>query len=84
MVYNDKGLIGMKPTKEVFQDIGYSYIGIELVIATVVGTFIGYRLDLYFHTRPWLMLLGILVGAVAGFRNIFRLLNSEQDIKKKS
>ena len=41
----------------------------------------GYGLDYLFHTRPWLMIVGFILGSVAGFRSLFRLL--EQENKKK-
>ncbi len=56
-------------------------IGIQLVVATVVGVFLGYWLDEVFGSKPWLMIVGLLVGAVAGFRDVFRLLKNGLDEK---
>lgn len=47
-------------------------IGIELAASVLVGTFLGYRADLYFKTKPWLMVVGLLLGAAAGFYSIYK------------
>ncbi|HEY4486010.1 MAG TPA: AtpZ/AtpI family protein [Nitrospiria bacterium] len=48
-------------------------IGTELVVATVAGAFLGYLMDGWLGTRPWIMVAGVLLGAAAGFRTIYRL-----------
>ena len=47
-------------------------VGTELVVATMVGVFLGYLLDRYLGTRPWLMVVGLVIGAIAGFLNVYR------------
>jgi ATP synthase protein I len=49
-----------------------STIGIALVAATAIGLLIGYGLDRWLGTRPWLTMLFTLFGIVAGFLNLFR------------
>ena len=49
-----------------------STIGVTLVAATAIGLAIGYGLDRWFGTNPWLTLLFTLFGIVAGFVNLFR------------
>jgi ATP synthase protein I len=49
-----------------------STIGISLVAATAIGLLIGYGLDRWFGTRPWLTMVFTLFGIVAGFLNLFR------------
>ena len=48
-------------------------IAMELVVATVVGGFIGWYLDKQFDTKPWLLLTFLLFGMGAGFKNVFRM-----------
>jgi len=55
-------------------------IGIDLVVGTLLGALLGYFADRTFGTKPWLMIVGVFFGALAGFRNIFRYLN---DIEKR-
>ena len=50
-------------------------IGTELVASTVVGAFLGYLIDSWLGTRPWIMVAGVMLGAVAGFRSIYRMAN---------
>ena len=42
----------------------------ELVSAVVVGTIIGFILDNWFGTKPWLILIFFFVGVVAGIMNV--------------
>ncbi len=54
-------------------------IGMELVVATTVGGGVGLVGDRYLGTQPWLMLVGIVLGVAAGFRNIQRYIQQMQD-----
>ena len=49
-----------------------STIGVSLVAATAIGWAIGYGLDRWLGTGPWLMLVFTLFGIAAGFLNLFR------------
>ena len=41
----------------------------ELVAAVAVGTIIGFILDNWFGTKPWLILIFFFVGVIAGIMN---------------
>ena len=47
-------------------------LGTELVAAVVVGTIIGFILDSWFGTKPLLIIVFFLFGAVAGITNVIR------------
>lgn len=49
----------------------------EIVVGTAVGGVIGWWLDGWLGTRPWLAILFLLVGLVAGFMNLMRAVNRE-------
>lgn len=49
-----------------------STIGISLVAATAIGLLIGYGLDRWLGTSPWLTMIFTIFGIVAGFLNLFR------------
>jgi ATP synthase protein I len=49
-----------------------STIGVALVAATFIGLGIGYALDKWLGTSPWLTMVFTLFGIVAGFLNLFR------------
>ena len=51
----------------------------EMVAAVVVGTIIGFILDNWFGTKPWLILIFFFVGVIAGILNVFRSAKSMQD-----
>ena len=44
----------------------------ELVAAVAVGTIIGFILDVWFGTIPWLILIFFFVGVIAGISNVIR------------
>ena len=48
-------------------------IGSEFVAAILVGTGIGYLIDLGLGTSPWGMLILFLVGFAAGIRNVIHV-----------
>ena len=47
-------------------------IAIELVTAVVVCTGLGWAMDQWFGTTPWLMLALLVLGAAAGMNNAVR------------
>ena len=50
-----------------------SAIGLEMGLSVAIGLAIGYFLDRFFHTKPWLMLIFLILGIVAAFRSLFSL-----------
>ena len=53
-------------------------LGTELVAAVVVGTIIGFILDSWFGTKPWLIIIFFFLGAAAGMLNVIRAANRMQ------
>jgi ATP synthase protein I len=47
-------------------------VGVTLVLSTVIGLAGGYYADRWLGTAPWLTMIGLGVGIVAGFVNLFR------------
>ena len=47
-------------------------LGTELVAAVGVGTIIGFILDSWFDTKPWLIVIFFFLGAAAGMLNVIR------------
>ena len=70
--------VGIKgPEKDWGKDLGViTRVSIELVAGTAVGALLGYLADRLAGTAPWLMIVGVFLGAIAGFRNIFRYLST--------
>ena len=53
-------------------------LGTELVAAVGVGTIIGFILDSWFGTKPWLIIIFFFLGAAAGLLNVIRTANRMQ------
>ena len=53
-------------------------LGTELVAAVAVGTIIGFILDTWFDTKPWLIIIFFFLGAAAGMLNVIRTANRMQ------
>lgn len=51
---------------------------VEIVVTTVVGTAIGWQLDRWLGTKPWLLIVFMLLGVAAGFMSLFRAVAAEQ------
>jgi ATP synthase protein I len=49
--------------------------GVEVVSALVVGAALGFGLDRWLGTFPWLFLVFFVVGGAAGVLNLYRLLS---------
>jgi ATP synthase protein I len=48
-------------------------IGVELVAALAIGVGIGWALDRWLGSSPWLLILFFVFGAAAGIMNVFRV-----------
>ena len=54
-------------------NIGQAFkLSTELVAAVLVGTIIGFILDNWFDTKPWLIIIFFFVGVVTGILNVIR------------
>ena len=54
-------------------NIGVAFkLSTEMVAAVIVGTIIGFILDNWFGTKPWLILIFFFVGVIAGILNVIR------------
>ncbi len=54
-------------------------ISTELVAAVVVGSTIGFLLDNWFGTKPWLILIFFFVGVIAGILNVVKSAKNMQN-----
>ena len=59
--------------------MGHAFkLGTELVASVAVGTIIGFILDTWFGTKPWLIIIFFFLGAAAGMLNVIRAANKMQ------
>lgn len=62
------------PEKPLYKQlIEASSVGIHLVVSTFVGLAIGYGLDKLFGTSPYLTFIFLILGIIAGFRELIRI-----------
>ena len=54
--------------------IGYSSLGLEMGLCVAIGIGIGYFLDRFFHTSPYLTIIFMIFGIIAAMKTIYQLL----------
>jgi ATP synthase protein I len=71
--------------RQLFRSLGFlSSVGISMVAATFIGLAMGYYLDKWLGTDPWLTLVFLMLGIVSGFRNIYILTARELRRQQRS
>jgi ATP synthase protein I len=70
-------------TKKLVSLMGhYGSIGLQMGLSVAIGLLIGLALDRYLGTTPWMALVFLLLGVVAGFLALFRLAKEIQGEQK--
>ena len=68
-----------QPEKPVYKQLlDASSVGIYLVVATFVGLAMGYGLDKLFGTSPYLTVIFLILGIIAGFRELIRVAKKQE------
>jgi ATP synthase protein I len=68
------------PEKSIYRQLlEASSVGIHLVISTFVGLAIGYGLDKLFGTSPYLTVIFLIIGIIAGFRELIRIAKKQEE-----
>ncbi len=68
--------------RQLFKSLGFlSSIGISLVISILIGLAMGFYLDQWLDTRPMFTLIMLLIGIIAGFRNVYIL--TTRDLRRQ-
>jgi ATP synthase protein I len=74
-----------KPIKEdseeenINSSAGNFSLGISILSSILVGMAMGYGLDKFFDTAPWLMVLFIFLGFAAGIRTVWKQMEHQMD-----
>jgi len=70
--------------KAFFRELAkYSALGFEMALSVVIGMGIGYYLDRWLGTGPWLMFVWIGLGFAAGVRSLYRAaVRSGKDLER--
>ncbi|MEW6416944.1 MAG: AtpZ/AtpI family protein [Nitrospirota bacterium] len=68
------------PEKTFWSQIAQAWnIGLTLVVSTISGGLMGYGLDYVMgkwfgiHTKPWLTFVFLILGIIAGFRELYKI-----------
>lgn len=72
------GKPGRNPEKESnnARNIGMGVmVPTTLAACVIVGCFLGYTADKWFNSSPWGVVIGLIIGSVAGVREMMKLLN---------
>ena len=70
-----------KETRESLRIIAQvSSMGMAMVLATVFGLAGGYFFDEWLGTEPWGLFVGLIMGIVAGYRNIYVILKRTKNL----
>jgi ATP synthase protein I len=69
--------------KTLLQSAFASTIGFQVAFAPFIGLGIGVYLDSRFNTWPYLTMIFLVFGVVAGFRNYYRFAKQQQEEEKK-
>ena len=64
-----------KPDGTPFRSLALVSIGMLLVLSTLIGGGIGYALDRWLGTSPWLLIVFLCLGMVAGFVEMLRMIS---------
>lgn len=81
-------LFNRKNRKRTVDDLsGVGTLGTHMVASTFVGLALGWFLDDWLGTKPWLLLIFLFFGIAAGFKNILveaRKLNRQESVYDKA
>ncbi|RJR17941.1 MAG: AtpZ/AtpI family protein [Desulfobacteraceae bacterium] len=67
--------------KKTIKALGYlSTVGMSMALSVAIGAAIGYYLDNYFGTGPWLTYGFLGLGIAAAFRNLYILYKKAKDL----
>lgn len=64
--------------RQLIKSMGFlSGLGISMVASTIIGLAMGYYLDRWLGSNPWMTLIFLGIGIAAGFRNVYILTDRE-------
>lgn len=71
-VVSPRGIDPAARGKRAYDALSASSVGLELGISVILGLLFGWWLDKQLGTAPWMMLVFLVLGLIAGFRGVIR------------
>lgn len=81
IVSNEKGK--QKKKNGYFLLAKYTNIGYYLITPILLGVVIGFGLDVYFDSKPFFILIFIIIGFISTIYNLYRLVKEEKEFLNK-
>ena len=75
-------MLGPDSGKQLKAFARFGALGIELALSTVIGLLAGLWLDGKLSTSPYLTVVGLLLGVIAGFRSLYLAARKSQQTRQ--
>ncbi|GAB6075846.1 AtpZ/AtpI family protein [Desulfurobacterium crinifex] len=62
----------MGKLKDYIEKTSYMMVGVQFALSIIIGVVIGYYLDKWLNTFPWMTIFWLLIGFAAGLKNLYR------------
>jgi ATP synthase protein I len=62
----------MGKVRDFVERTSYLTVGLQFAFAVLIGLGIGYWLDRKLKTFPWMTIIWLIMGLIAGLRNLYR------------
>jgi ATP synthase protein I len=71
------------PSRQVHSAVSDGWLhGGSFLNSILAGTLLGYLLDLWWGTEPWLVVTGIVLGSYSGFLRIWALIKAQDGVDR--
>lgn len=72
-------------TKKTIKNLGnLSTVGMTMAFCIILGALLGHYLDNKFNTDPWLLLVFLVLGIIAAFKNLITMVRKTRNDDQKS
>lgn len=72
-----------RKTKGLENFVLVTQVGITMAAPIMIGLYIGKKLDAYFNKSPLFLLIFIVIGIIASFTNLFKLIEKSSGNQKR-
>ncbi len=62
----------MGKLKNYIEKTSYMMVGVQFALSIIIGIAIGYYLDKWLNSFPWMTIFWLLAGFAAGLKNLYR------------